>query len=104
MKVVQGWPKFWATFGAPIGIFSQSVGLSLAIWASPVQFSSPAGGLQVVVRDDASPAWLLVETAKGEVGWVPRWVARPTCAAVALQCSHCSLWLPPDRRCNRLPR
>jgi hypothetical protein len=39
MKVVQGWPKFWANFRALIGIFSQSVGPSLTIWANPVQFS-----------------------------------------------------------------
>ena len=38
-KIVEGWPKFWANFGALIGIFSQSVGPSLAIWANPVQFS-----------------------------------------------------------------
>jgi hypothetical protein len=30
----------WANFKALIGIFSQSVGPSLAIWANPVQFSS----------------------------------------------------------------
>ena len=29
----------WANFRALIGIFSQSVGPSLAIWANPVQFS-----------------------------------------------------------------
>jgi hypothetical protein len=34
-----GWPKLWANFKALIGIFSQSVGPSLAIWANPVQFS-----------------------------------------------------------------
>ena len=38
-KIVQGWPKSWANFEALIGIFSQSVGPSLAIWANPVQFS-----------------------------------------------------------------
>jgi hypothetical protein len=38
-KIVQGWPKFWANFRALIGIFSQSVGPSLAIWANPVKFS-----------------------------------------------------------------
>jgi hypothetical protein len=38
-KTVQGWPKFLANFRAPIGIFSQSVGPSLAIWATPVRFS-----------------------------------------------------------------
>ena len=38
-KIVQGWPKLWASFRALIGIFSQSVGPSLAIWADPVQFS-----------------------------------------------------------------
>jgi hypothetical protein len=38
-KIVQGWPKLWANFMALIGIFSQSVGPSLAIWANPVQFS-----------------------------------------------------------------
>ena len=38
-KVVQGCPKLWADFRARIGIFSQSVGPSLAIWANPVQFS-----------------------------------------------------------------
>jgi hypothetical protein len=36
---VQGRPKLWANFKALIGIFSQSVGPSLAIWASPVHFS-----------------------------------------------------------------
>jgi hypothetical protein len=38
-KVVQGWPKLWANFIALIGIFSQSVGPSLAVWANPVHFS-----------------------------------------------------------------
>jgi hypothetical protein len=38
-KTVQGWPKLWANFQALIGIFSQSVGPSLASWADPVQFS-----------------------------------------------------------------
>jgi hypothetical protein len=38
-KIVQGWPKSWANFEALIGIFSQSVGPSLAIWVNPVQFS-----------------------------------------------------------------
>jgi hypothetical protein len=38
-KIVQGWPKLWANFRDSIGIFSQSVGPSLAIWANPVQFS-----------------------------------------------------------------
>jgi hypothetical protein len=34
----------WANFRALIGIFSQSVGPSLAIWANPVQFSSRRHG------------------------------------------------------------
>jgi hypothetical protein len=38
-KIVQGWPKLWANFRALIGIFSQSVGPSVTIWANPVQFS-----------------------------------------------------------------
>ena len=38
-KIVQGWPKLWANFRPLIGIFSQSVGPSLTIWANPVQFS-----------------------------------------------------------------
>ena len=38
-KVVQGWPKLRANFRAVLGIFSQSVGPSLAIWANPVHFS-----------------------------------------------------------------
>jgi hypothetical protein len=38
-KIVQGWPKLWANFRALIGIFSKTVGPSLAIWANPVQFS-----------------------------------------------------------------
>jgi hypothetical protein len=38
-KIVQGWSKLLANFKALIGIFSQSVGPSLAIWANPVQFS-----------------------------------------------------------------
>ena len=38
-KIVQGWPKLWANFRALIGISSQSVGPSLAIWANSVQFS-----------------------------------------------------------------
>ena len=38
-KIVQGWPKLWANFRALIGIFSQTFGPSLAIWANPVQFS-----------------------------------------------------------------
>ena len=44
-KIVQGWPKLWANFRALIGIFNQSVGPGLAIWANPVEFSSvPCGG------------------------------------------------------------
>ena len=38
-KILQGWPKLWTNFRALIGIFSQSLGLSLAIWANPVEFS-----------------------------------------------------------------
>ena len=38
-KIVKGWPNFWANFRARIGIFSQSVGPSLAIWVNPVQNS-----------------------------------------------------------------
>jgi hypothetical protein len=38
-KIAQRWPKLWANFRALIGIFSQRVGPSLAIWANPVQFS-----------------------------------------------------------------
>ena len=38
-ETAQGWPKLWANFRARIGIFSQTVGPSLAIWANPVQFS-----------------------------------------------------------------
>jgi hypothetical protein len=37
-KIAQGWPKLWANFTALIGIFSQSNGPRLAIWANPVQF------------------------------------------------------------------
>ena len=39
-KIVQGWPKLWANFTALdlMGVFSQSVGPSLAIWANPVHF------------------------------------------------------------------
>jgi hypothetical protein len=37
-KIVQGWPRLWANFRALIGIFSQSIGPSLAIWVNPVQF------------------------------------------------------------------
>ena len=32
-KIAQGWPKLWANFRALIGIFGQSVGPRLAIWA-----------------------------------------------------------------------
>ena len=46
-KTVQGWPTLWANFKALIGISSQSVGPSLAIWAKPVQFSS--GGVLAVL-------------------------------------------------------
>jgi hypothetical protein len=35
-NLVQGWPKLWANFKALIGIFSQIVGPSLAIWTNPV--------------------------------------------------------------------
>ena len=38
-KTAQGWPKLWANVRALFGIFSQSVGPCLAIWANPVQFS-----------------------------------------------------------------
>jgi hypothetical protein len=37
-KIVQAGPKLWANFRDLIGIFNQSVGPSLAIWATPVQF------------------------------------------------------------------
>ena len=37
-EILQGWPKLWANFRALIGIFSQSVVPSVAIWANPVQF------------------------------------------------------------------
>jgi hypothetical protein len=37
-----GWPKLWANFRALIGIFSQRVGPSPAIWANPVQCSLPS--------------------------------------------------------------
>ena len=40
-KIVQGWPKLWANFRALIGVFSQTVGPSLAIRAHPVQISLP---------------------------------------------------------------
>jgi hypothetical protein len=38
-KIAQGWPKLWANFRILTGIFIQSVGPSLAVWANPVQFS-----------------------------------------------------------------
>ena len=38
-KTVPGWPKLCASFRTLIGIFSQSVGPNLVIWADPVQFS-----------------------------------------------------------------
>ena len=38
-----GCPKLWANFRALPGIFSQSVGPSLAIWANPVHFSFESG-------------------------------------------------------------
>jgi hypothetical protein len=37
-KIVRGWPKLWANFGALMGTFSQSSGPSLAIRANPVHF------------------------------------------------------------------
>ena len=37
-KIAQGWPKLWANVKALVGIYSQNVGPSLAIWANPVQF------------------------------------------------------------------
>jgi hypothetical protein len=40
-KIVKGWPKLWANFRVLLGIFGQSVGPSLTIWANPVQFSLP---------------------------------------------------------------
>ena len=45
-KIVQGWPKLWANFRALIGIFSQIIGPSLAIWANPVQFSFVGQGVR----------------------------------------------------------
>jgi hypothetical protein len=45
-KIAQGWPKLWANFRALIGIFSQRIGPSLAIWANPVQFSLYRGYFQ----------------------------------------------------------
>jgi hypothetical protein len=38
-KVGPGRPKLWANFRALVGILSQIVGPSLAIWANPAQFS-----------------------------------------------------------------
>jgi hypothetical protein len=49
-KIVQGWPKLWANFRALIGIFSQSFGPSLTIWANPVQFSFNRIFLTVYIR------------------------------------------------------
>jgi hypothetical protein len=46
-EIVQGWPKLWANFRALVGIFSQSVGPSIAIWANPVQFSFGVRGGRV---------------------------------------------------------
>ena len=52
-KIVQGWPQLWANSRALIGIFGQSVGPSLAIWANPVQCSfkgEPSDLLECVGR------------------------------------------------------
>jgi hypothetical protein len=45
-KIVQGWPKLWANFRALIGIFSQTVGPSLAFWANLYNFRSIGSHLQ----------------------------------------------------------
>ena len=58
-KIVQGWPKLWANFRNLIGIFSQSAGPSLAIWANPVQFSSMLSSRRVPAR----------VIANGGAGW-----------------------------------
>jgi hypothetical protein len=60
-KIVQGWPKFWPSFRARKGIFGQSVGPSVAIWASLTPFSR-TGGVGVVgdpleVGSVDLPAW-----------------------------------------------
>ena len=55
-EIGQGWPKFWANFRTLVGIFSQIVGPSLAIWANPVQF----------LFDPAEP-WQVLAEASGNV-------------------------------------
>jgi hypothetical protein len=56
-KIVQGWPKLWANFKALIGIFSQRVGPSLAIWANHVQFSfAGRGSAQALPPPRGAPA------------------------------------------------
>jgi hypothetical protein len=37
-KIIEDWPKLSANFRALIGVFSQTSGPSLPIWANPVQF------------------------------------------------------------------
>ena len=54
------WPKLWANFSALIlGIFSQSFGASLAIWANPPRFRSP-------------PPWGLTQDPPGPARCVTR--------------------------------
>jgi hypothetical protein len=53
-KIAQGWAKLWANFRALIGIFSQSVGPSLAIWANPGNFRCPAVLLAPPLRASVS--------------------------------------------------
>ena len=55
-KIVQGLPKLWANFRDLIGIFSQSVRPSRAIWTNRVQFSLDEAALaadQLHPRSDA---------------------------------------------------
>jgi hypothetical protein len=76
-KIVQGWPKLWANFKALIGIFSQNIGPSLAIWANPVHFSFPRSAHR-------RPA---PRHAVGSRRWRSRWMASRPRRCPTTQCS-----------------
>ena len=61
-KVVQGWPKFWTNFRVLVGAFSQSVGPSLAIYATLTWASLPT-------RWQRMPALRRVKGSGGSKRW-----------------------------------
>ena len=68
-KIAQGLPKLWANFRDLIGIFSQSVGPSRAIWANRVQFSLDEA---VLAADQLHPRVRTLVDCGEMRGWLGR--------------------------------